>query len=202
MRRGFRPPHGLNARYVAKASPDWRHNAVFQPQGRHQNDRVRDAGTNDLPRAAAFYDVLLGEIGAKRLFDSERGIGWGVAMDKPSLAIMKPFDGKPATVGNGVMAAIVVDSREKVERVHGKALALGAKDEGAVDRAATASTAATSATSTATSSTSSSWASDLARRFPVTGRRRAARARRRRARRAPARTATPSPAAAPRSRSR
>jgi catechol 2,3-dioxygenase-like lactoylglutathione lyase family enzyme len=89
-------------------------------------------GTNDLPRAAAFYDALLGEIGAKRLFDVERGIGWGVAMDKPSLGIMKPFDGKPATVGNGVMAAIVVDSREKVERVHKKALELGARDEGAV----------------------------------------------------------------------
>ena len=89
-------------------------------------------GTNDLPRAAAFYDALLGEIGATRLFDSERGIGWGIAMDKPSLAVMRPFDGKPATVGNGVMAAIVVNSREKVERVHRKALELGGKDEGAV----------------------------------------------------------------------
>ena len=89
-------------------------------------------GTNDLPRAAAFYDALLGEIGAKRLFDFERGIGWGVAMDKPSLGIMKPFDGKPATVGNGVMAAIVVDSKDKVDRVHRKALELGGKDEGAV----------------------------------------------------------------------
>jgi predicted lactoylglutathione lyase len=89
-------------------------------------------GTNDLPRAAAFYDALLGEIGAKRLFDGERGIGWGVAMDKPSLAVMKPFDGQPATVGNGVMAALVVNSREKVERVHKKALELGGADEGAV----------------------------------------------------------------------
>lgn len=89
-------------------------------------------GTNDLPRAAAFYDALLAEIGAKRLYDFDRGIAWGVAMDKPSLGIMKPFDGKPATVGNGVMAAIIVDSREKVARVHAKALELGGKDEGAV----------------------------------------------------------------------
>ncbi len=89
-------------------------------------------GTNDLPRAAAFYDSLLGEIGAKRLYDSDRGIAWGVSQDKPSLGIMKPFDGKPATVGNGVMAAIVVDSRDKVARVHRKALELGGKDEGAV----------------------------------------------------------------------
>ena len=87
-------------------------------------------GTNDLPRAAAFYDALLGEIGARRLFDMERGIAWGVAMDKPSLGVMKPYDGKPATVGNGVMAALVVDSREKVDRVYAKAMSLGAKDEG------------------------------------------------------------------------
>jgi catechol 2,3-dioxygenase-like lactoylglutathione lyase family enzyme len=87
-------------------------------------------GTNDLPRAAAFYDALLAEIGAKRLMDFGRGIAWGHAMDKPSLGLMKPYDGQPATVGNGVMVAIVVDSKEKVDRVYAKAMALGAKDEG------------------------------------------------------------------------
>jgi catechol 2,3-dioxygenase-like lactoylglutathione lyase family enzyme len=87
-------------------------------------------GTNDLPRAAAFYDALLAEIGARRLFDTARGIAWGVAMDKPSLGVMKPYDGRPATVGNGVMAAFVVDSREKVDRVYAKAMSLGARDEG------------------------------------------------------------------------
>ena len=86
-------------------------------------------GTNDLPRAAAFYDALLAEIGAKRLFDFGRGIAWGVAMDKPSLGLMTPFDGKPATVGNCVMAAIVVDSPEKVDRLYRKAMELGAPRE-------------------------------------------------------------------------
>ena len=89
-------------------------------------------GTNDLPRAAAFYDALLAEVGAKRLMDFGRGIAWGVAMDKASLGVMKPFDGQPATVGNGVMVALVVRSREQVDRVHAKALALGGKDEGPV----------------------------------------------------------------------
>jgi len=89
-------------------------------------------GTNDLPRAAAFYDALLAEIGGKRLWDFGRGIAWGVAQDKPSLAIMKPYDGNPATVGNGVMAGLIVDSRDKVDRLHKKALELGARDEGAV----------------------------------------------------------------------
>ena len=87
-------------------------------------------GTNDLPRAAAFYDTLLAEIGIKRIMDFGRGYAWGVGMDKPALAIMQPYDGKAATVGNGVMPAIAVDSREKVDRVYRKALALGAKDEG------------------------------------------------------------------------
>ena len=87
-------------------------------------------GTNDLPRACAFYDALLAEIGAKRLFDFGRGVAWGVSMDTPSLGLMKPFDGQPATVGNGVMAAIVVDSPEKVDRIYRKAMELGAKDEG------------------------------------------------------------------------
>jgi len=89
-------------------------------------------GTNDLPRAAAFYDALLAEIGAKRLMDLGRGIIWGFAMDKPSLGILKPYDEQQATVGNGVMVALAVDSHEKVDRVHKKALALGGKDEGAV----------------------------------------------------------------------
>jgi catechol 2,3-dioxygenase-like lactoylglutathione lyase family enzyme len=87
-------------------------------------------GTNDLPRAAAFYDALLAEVGAKRLWEYDRGIAWGVAQDKPSLGLLKPYDGNAATVGNGVMVALVVDSHEKVDRVYRKALELGGKDEG------------------------------------------------------------------------
>lgn len=88
-------------------------------------------GTNDLPRATAFYDALLAEIGGKRLMDFGRGYAWGVSKHRPALGIMTPYDGQPATVGNGVMVAIAVDSKEKVDRVYRKALALGGKDEGA-----------------------------------------------------------------------
>lgn len=87
-------------------------------------------GTNDLPRAAAFYDVLLAEVGAKRLWASEQGIAWGTAMDRPSVCVMKPHDGQPATVGNGVMVALVVKQPEQVDAIYKKAMALGAKDEG------------------------------------------------------------------------
>jgi predicted lactoylglutathione lyase len=87
-------------------------------------------GTSDLPRAAAFYDALLAEIGATRRMDFGRGYAWGVAMDKPALGIMKPFDGEPATVGNGVMVAIAIDATDKVDRAYHKALELGGSDAG------------------------------------------------------------------------
>ncbi len=88
-------------------------------------------GTNDLPRAQAFYDTLLAEMGVKRMMElGPRGTAWGAAMDKPALCVMTPYDGKPATVGNGVMAGIAVGSRAMVDRMHSKALELGGADEG------------------------------------------------------------------------
>ena len=88
-------------------------------------------GTNDLPRAAAFYDTLLAVIGAKRQMESDRFISWGVSPQQPSLGLIKPYDGQAATHGNGTMVALVVDSPDKVDRLHRKALELGGKDEGA-----------------------------------------------------------------------
>jgi len=87
-------------------------------------------GTNDLPRAAAFYDDLLGLLGAKRFMEFDTFIAWQVAPDKPGFAVTKPYDGKPATVGNGTMVALAVDSKEMVHKVYDRAIALGGKDEG------------------------------------------------------------------------
>ena len=88
-------------------------------------------GTNDLPRAAAFYDALFGAMGIRRTMEFERGIAWGRSMTEPGFGVMKPFDGQPATRGNGTMVALVVDSRDKVDALYQKAIALGATDEGA-----------------------------------------------------------------------
>jgi predicted lactoylglutathione lyase len=63
----------------------------------------------------------------------ERGYAWGKNMDAVMLCIMTPFDGKSATVGNGTMTAIGVNSRDEVERIHAKALEIGGEDEGAPD---------------------------------------------------------------------
>jgi predicted enzyme related to lactoylglutathione lyase len=87
-------------------------------------------GSNDLKRAAAFYDALLAELGARRTWESERGIAWGASDSEPSLGIIKPYDAKPATVGNGVMVALAAKSRDQVDRVYRKAIELGGKDEG------------------------------------------------------------------------
>ncbi len=88
-------------------------------------------GTNDLPRAAAFYDTLLAVIGGKRQWENERGIGFGNGAGKPSLGVMKPFDGQPASVGNGTMIALAAGSNANVDALHKKTLELGGKDEGA-----------------------------------------------------------------------
>jgi len=49
---------------------------------------------------------------------------------RPGLGLIKPFDGKSASVGNGTMVALACDSLEKVKAIYDKALKLGGKDEG------------------------------------------------------------------------
>ncbi len=87
-------------------------------------------GTNDLQRAGKFYDALLGELGAKRYMENDRLISWSAGNNTPGIGLIKPFDGKTATAGNGAMVALHVDSPEKVQTLYAKALALGGKDEG------------------------------------------------------------------------
>lgn len=87
-------------------------------------------GTNDMQRAGAFYDALLAELGAKRVMETASFIMWGNAAHGVGLAVIKPHDKGSATIGNGVMVALSADSKDTVERVYNKAMALGAKDEG------------------------------------------------------------------------
>lgn len=90
-------------------------------------------GTNDIDRARGFYDALLAEIGARRVMEfPQNGFTmYGTGARAPGLAVTRPYDGRPAQPGNGAMAALVVDSRDKVDRLHAKAMALGGSDEGA-----------------------------------------------------------------------
>lgn len=95
-------------------------------------------GTNRYEEAAAFYDALFASIDKGRVWEDERFICWGAAPDTkvgamhPALfSIVKPYDGKRATVGNGVMVALGLETSAQVDAFYNKALALGATDDGA-----------------------------------------------------------------------
>lgn len=87
-------------------------------------------GTNDLKRAVKFYDALLEELGAKRFTETGQFTAWTGADSGPGLSLTVPFDGRPATAGNGTMVALAAASKEQVDRIYKKALALGGTDEG------------------------------------------------------------------------
>lgn len=87
-------------------------------------------GTNDLAKAREFYDNVLGKLGFKRIADlGDNGSIWGV--DKPSFFVLKPANGQPATVGNGVTVSFEAQNRTQINAFHDAALTAGAKDEGA-----------------------------------------------------------------------
>lgn len=87
-------------------------------------------GTDNIERSAAFYDELLSLIGAKRFMNFETFVAWSAGEGTPGLSVTRPFDGQAATVGNGTMIALQVDSHAKVDAMHAKALELGGQDEG------------------------------------------------------------------------
>jgi predicted lactoylglutathione lyase len=88
-------------------------------------------GTNDLARAAKFYDAIAAELGVGRMMENEQFVAWGVPGGSAGIGLTKPFDGRPATVGNGVMAALAAKDRAQVDRLYNLAMSLGAQDEGA-----------------------------------------------------------------------
>lgn len=88
-------------------------------------------GTNDLVRAAAFYDAIAAEMGVGRMMEFPTFIAWGKQGGAPGVAATVPFDGKPASVGNGVMVALEARDKAQVDRLHAIALAHGGSDEGA-----------------------------------------------------------------------
>jgi predicted lactoylglutathione lyase len=87
-------------------------------------------GTRDLQRAAKFYDAIAKEMGVGRMMEDETYIAWGKPGGGAGICVIKPFDGKPATVGNGVMVALEARDQEQVNRIYEIALANGGTDEG------------------------------------------------------------------------
>ena len=87
-------------------------------------------GTNDVPRAARFYDAVLGLLGFTRL-DKPADFPLAYAKDGgPTIFVYLPLDEKPTTVGNGSHIAFIADSREIVHQFHETALEKGGSCEG------------------------------------------------------------------------
>ncbi|MEC8961531.1 MAG: VOC family protein [Pseudomonadota bacterium] len=87
-------------------------------------------GTNNLTRSAAFYEALFEGLGFTRQREYPgRAVYFGTE-DDIQLVVITPADGQPATAGNGTMVALNVDSQEQVQRLHARAIDLGASDEG------------------------------------------------------------------------
>lgn len=93
-------------------------------------------GADDIERSGRFYDALLLPLGYER----QVGEGYvqyaltGVA-DRDNgpgtVYVMKPFDGAPATPGNGMMPAFRAADDVRVRELHAAGIAAGGSDEGA-----------------------------------------------------------------------
>lgn len=97
-------------------------------------------GTNDLERAARFYDATMAALGFTRCDVSgepnwDGWIGWGTyeqhGATELALWVCRPFDGEPATVGNGAMVALAAKSWQQVDAFHAAALSHGGTSAGA-----------------------------------------------------------------------
>ena len=89
-------------------------------------------GTNDLPRAARFYDEVLAVLDCKREMEQPGYfIAYGNGGAGAGLGVTVPFNREPATVGNGTMVALAAKDRAQVDALYAKAIELGGTDEGA-----------------------------------------------------------------------
>ncbi|HXA36126.1 MAG TPA: VOC family protein [Steroidobacteraceae bacterium] len=97
-------------------------------------------GTRDLARAARFYDPVMATLGLPRCDVSgepgwEGVMGWGTYQEhgarELALWVCAPFNGEPATAGNGTMVALAAKSWEQVDAFHAAALSHGGSSEGA-----------------------------------------------------------------------
>ena len=87
-------------------------------------------GTNNLERAAKFYDALAAELGTGRMMEWPGAIAWGTPGGGAGIGLTKPFNGQVATVGNGVMVALEAKDKDQVHRLHEIALANGGACDG------------------------------------------------------------------------
>ena len=80
-------------------------------------------GTNNLDRAKAFYDAVLGTLGVPAGMVDRHRIFWRTPAGV--FAVSLPIDGQPATVGNGGTVGFACQSAEQADAWHAAGLAHG-----------------------------------------------------------------------------
>ena len=81
-------------------------------------------GTNDLERAKAFYDVLLGTLGVRPAKVDGHRIFYFTKTGV--FSVSKPINGQPATVANGGTIGFACTSPEQADAWHAAGIAHGA----------------------------------------------------------------------------
>ncbi len=93
-------------------------------------------GTDDIARAKRFYSAFLPALGYG-LEEGPEGLSYalpvapGQSPVSPEFYVKPPFNGGPATAGNGAMVAFEARNQQQVRDLHAAALAAGGSDEGA-----------------------------------------------------------------------
>ncbi|SHG92816.1 VOC family protein [Cognatishimia maritima] len=86
-------------------------------------------GTNDMTAGVAFYDALFADTALTQVHSDHRMTYW--QCPDLAFALALPFDGAPATNGNGTMVGLDVGANSDVDRLYAKALEIGGTSEGA-----------------------------------------------------------------------
>jgi catechol 2,3-dioxygenase-like lactoylglutathione lyase family enzyme len=110
-------------------------------QERHETERTRPAmfshvtiGVSHFEAAFAFYGEIAAVLGLELKFreDARAWAGWkSPGCDRPLFIVTAPYDGNPASSGNGSMTAFIAGSRRQVDAAFETALAAGGASEGA-----------------------------------------------------------------------
>lgn len=87
-------------------------------------------GTNNFEDAVKFYDPLMAEMGAEKVYQTKKNAGWGWGIGTPLFIVTKPYDQKSATIGNGTMVSFDAVSTRQVDMLHARVLELGGTNEG------------------------------------------------------------------------
>ncbi len=90
-------------------------------------------GTNNLKKTGRFYSKVLKPLKIKKVLIHDRYYGFSKIKSpkKIELYLIKPYNKKRATIGNGMMITFNANSKKEVEDFYKIGINLGAKDEGA-----------------------------------------------------------------------